>query len=42
MFRKVDIFNKTKMMWCEWGGGWAGGGWGGGVGLIVPDEAAPT
>lgn len=41
MFRKVDIFNKTKMMWCEWGGG-RGGGWGGGVGLIVPDEAAPT
>lgn len=37
MFRKVDIFNKTKMMWCEWGGGL-----GGGVGLIVPDEAAPT
>lgn len=41
MFRKVDIFNKTKMMWCEWGGG-LGGGWAGGVGLIVPDEAAPT
>lgn len=41
MFRKVDIFNKTKMMWCEWGGGW-GGGVGAGVGLIVPDEAAPT
>lgn len=38
MFRKVDIFNKIKMMWCEWGGGW-GGGWVGGVGLIVFDEA---